>query len=639
MQTTPVARVQATGPAAGAETATATAEPGSGRGTGSRSDREPVEVVVRRYLERICEAYEASGAEATYVRPSGERAGQSLPDLVAHTKAAVVRDPGARVLLLGDYGTGKSCFAQRLTYELAKEALAGVSGAPLPIHLSLSFARGKPGLVKAIAMFLGRYDVRVSEQELLELFRKHPSVVLVLDGLDELGERIKREAASKFVAGLSELTKVAGVRSVVTCRTTFFKDSVDEDQIPATEKLSLRVFDDGQIEAYLARVPAQVRAPMSAVLEKTPRLRELCRTPIHLLLAQEHVAERAEIGADFRLIDLYDTFVRKNLAAHATTNPGWSLRERRAFVRRICDQMFDEGLFEMSTDELANLLAAELPSAEGAARAQASAQVVNASFFVRAGDAFRPLHFSFLEYFAAESLVEDLYSGKVERWNRRPLYAEVFDFMVQMIQRRGVDRLPVEAIVASEREEAPSNFLATMYRWPVPEVRPYFEKLLLEGKWPLVRCVAAQGTGMYDGDGPVTALLAAFDREPNTMIKSLVQKLLARVRPTVSNAALAAEIDRRAAESVALVPDDAEQVLRTKQNGFALTAYRKALMLGDKRPSSTIAAIYLLAGVSDVETYASIAKIAGGSELSVVRSAYEHARSIAELPALGGGSG
>ncbi|MEZ4313568.1 MAG: NACHT domain-containing protein [Polyangiaceae bacterium] len=630
-----MARGQATGPAAEA----VTAEPASGRGTGSRSDREPVEVVVRRYLERICEAYEASGAEATYVRPSGERAGQILPDLVAHTKAAVVRDPGARVLLLGDYGTGKSCFAQRLTYELAKEALAGVSGAPLPIHLSLSFARGKPGLVKAIAMFLGRYDVRVSEQELLELFRKHPSVVLVLDGLDELGERIKREAASKFVAGLSELTKVAGVRSVVTCRTTFFKDSVDEDQIPATEKLSLRVFDDGQIEAYLARVPAQVRAPMSAVLEKTPRLRELCRTPIHLLLAQEHVAERAEIGADFRLIDLYDTFVRKNLAAHATTNPGWSLRERRAFVRRICDQMFDEGLFEMSTDELANLLAAELPSAEGAARAQASAQVVNASFFVRAGDAFRPLHFSFLEYFAAESLVEDLYSGKVERWNRRPLYAEVFDFMVQMIQRRGVDRLPVEAIVASEREEAPSNFLATMYRWPVPEVRPYFEKLLLEGKWPLVRCVAAQGTGMYDGDGPVTALLAAFDREPNTMIKSLVQKLLARVRPTVSNAALAAEIDRRAAESVALVPDDAEQVLRTKQNGFALTAYRKALMLGDKRPSSTIAAIYLLAGVSDVETYASIAKIAGGSELSVVRSAYEHARSIAELPALGGGSG
>ncbi|MBK8255315.1 MAG: NACHT domain-containing protein [Polyangiaceae bacterium] len=600
--------------------------------TKTSSPRVDTSNVVRRYLEKVCESYEKAELDKMFVRPSGESAGRVIVDLVGHTKSLLETDRRARVLLLGDYGTGKSWFAQRLTYELAKSALAGELDAPLPVFLSLSFARGKPSLAKAIAMFLARVDVRVSEQDLIAFLKNSPKVVLILDGLDELGERIKRDAAPKFVTALNELSAATGVRSVITCRTTFFKDSVDEDQVAATEKLNLRVFDDRQIDEYLHRMPKSVREPMVDVLDKTPRLRELCRTPIHMLLAREHVAERAELGADFRLIDLYDTFVKKNLAAHATTNPGWSQKARRDFVRSIAYQMFDEGLFEMSTEALEKLLATELPAAPDAERAQASTQIVNASFFVRAGGAFRPLHFSFLEYFAAETLVEDLYQGKVDRWNRRPLYAEVFDFMIQMIQRRGVDKLPVDAIVQSEREEAPSNFLATMYRWPVPEVRPYFEKLLLNGKWPLVRAVACQGAGLYDGDRVIPSLLSAFDNEPNTVIRATLQRLLDRVRPSVTESELLSGINDRTKIPVNLVADHAEEILRTKQNGFALTAYRKALMLGDKRPSSTIAAIYLLAGVADSESYSSIQTIAQNSQLPVVRFAYEHASTIAPLP-------
>jgi len=220
---------------------------------------------------------------------------------------------------------------------------------------------------------------------------------LVLDGLDEMGERTKQDETPKFAALLSEVRKYKGVRVFLTCRSTFYKESAGEDPIPATRTITILPFDDRQIETYLSHTPAAVRARLAALLERVPRLHELCRTPIHLLLAQEYVAERSDVSADFRLIDLYDAFVRKNLAIHATANPGWSPRARRVVVRRLAYRMFDEELVEMTTAELLRVLSEELPDATRDEREETASQIRNCSFFVRAGSSFRPSHLSFLD--------------------------------------------------------------------------------------------------------------------------------------------------------------------------------------------------------------------------------------------------
>ena len=607
---------------------------GAMRAAGVASPPRSTSAAVRDYLETLVAVYETSGAAELFVRPSADIEGTLAEDLVTHAKESLIREPSALLMLLGDYGTGKSCAAQRIGYELAKDFLAGRADVPIPFYMNLSFARGQVSLTKAITLFAARYNVRLSERELLEILAAGPATALVLDGLDEMGERIKREEATRFAEQLGELRKHTGLRVFLTCRSNFYKDSVDDDQIPATRKLTLLPFNDRQIDAYLAHTPVAVRARLSAMLDRAPRLRELCRTPIHLLLSQEYVAERSDVSVDFRLIDLYDAFVRKNLSVHAATNPGWSPRARRDFVRRLAYHMFDEGLVEMTTEELLRVLSEELPDASPAERAETATQIKNCSFFVRAGATFRPLHLSFLEYFVAEVLVEELYEGRIDRWNRRPLYAEVFDFMIQMIQRRGVERLPFAAIVASEKEAAPANFIATMYRWPVPEVRPYFEQLLLEGVGALVRCTACNGVGVYDSADVVSCLFTSFDREKNTIIRAVVQRLLQRLRDQPPVASLRADIDARLAVTIALSKADAEAVLRTKRDKFALQAYRKALMLGDLRPSSTIAAMYLLAGVNDLESFPHIERVAHESRLPVVRETYEHARTLAPLPAL-----
>jgi hypothetical protein len=617
------------------------------------SSRDPAALnLLRSYLATLLALYERNDGMAHFVRPSGESEAGAVPDVVAHVKSVLARDPSAMVLLLGEYGSGKTFFTRRLAYELARDTLLGVPDPIVPFYLSLSFAAAakKTSVVRALSLFVGRYDVRLSEATLRELFRGIGRVVLILDGLDELGARIKRDETPRLVAALSELRAIPGLRVVLTCRSTFFRDSVDEDQIQATEKLTLKPFDDRQIAEYLAGAPENARRGVTAVFERVPRLRELCRTPIHLFLCEQYVGERAldapsgasaasapdgpaPAAPDFRLIDLYDAFVRKSLVLHAGSNPGWSPAARREFVRRLLYVMFDEGAFEMTMADLERLLAHEMPEATGAELAQMSAQIANFGFFTRAGKTFRPMHLSFLEYFVAETLVADLYAGRIDTWNRRPLYAEVFDFMVQMIERRGVEGLPVRAIAASEKEEAPSNFLATMYRWPVPAVRSFFEELLLDGRFPLVRCVACQGVGIYDSPEVVPTLLAAFDREPNGIIKAVVQRLLERLTEKVDPAARA-DIDGRLGQPVPISPGDAEDILSTRKNAFALTAYRKALLLGDRRPSSTIAALYLLAAAGDRESFPAMTAVAARCATTAIRTAYAQAEKLAPLPPL-----
>ena len=76
-------------------------------------------------------------------------------------------------------------------------------------------------------------------------------------------------------------------------------------------------------------------------------------------------------------------------------------------------------------------------------------------------------------------------------------------------------------------------------------------------------------------------------------------------------------------DAVELVEDDAEAVLGTKRSPFALEAYRKALLIGDQRWTSTVASIYLLATIGDTDSAEAIERIGSGTKLTPVRNAFK----------------
>ncbi|MFP2906500.1 KGGVGR-motif variant AAA ATPase [Pyxidicoccus sp. 3LFB2] len=200
------------------------------------------------YLAWLRRSYEESTLARSYVDPRFIPRPQepgSTPALERGTAWAHGRGPRLWVVL-GDQGAGKSSFVRRLAYELATSAEQD-EDAPVPLYIAL---RQQPGLMtletllqQHLSSTVGwRGDVTVL-LHLLSLGR----VVLLLDGLDELGTATAGlsalEEQLRYLARptAQEPERSLGNRLLVTARTSLFREprpagafASDEQQAPLT---------------------------------------------------------------------------------------------------------------------------------------------------------------------------------------------------------------------------------------------------------------------------------------------------------------------------------------------------------------------------------------------------------------------
>jgi hypothetical protein len=584
----------------------------------------PFPKALQDYMKKLSELYfHFEDQIGKYVTLQGAVIGSNtnIPDIVHYLRTNLTKSRNASLLILGDYGSGKSAAVFRLAHELAKEAVQNAMRSVIPFYINLSFPKGRP-ITVALPEFIQRYNIHLSRSELLGIMNRGTNIVFILDGFDEMANRTNWSKVPDIMQTLNELRISPGIRTVITSRTTFFRDRIEEKVIEADERISICRLGDEEIDEYLRINSGVSISAIQRLFAHYPDIRELCRLPIHVFMLSKQVSALSDIRKDdLKSVDLYEIFIERNLLVNADTFPEWPPRERRKFVQKLAYRWFKDQLFEIAPKELEELIRSEIPGLDETRLHQLSMHLLNCSFFIRIEDNYRFIHYSFVEFFVAEILVEDLYCGKLERWMARPLYAEIFDFMSQIIQRKGIDGIQIEKIVASGNEEAQSNFLATMYRNPVPGVKCYFEQLLTNSEHDLARCVACQGLGLYEAVD-VEILREAFHKEQNSIIRSLLRKI---AEHSAENAPTPASRDAYLGACAGeVIPSsvDAERILKTKQAPHSLHAYRKALRLGDRRWTSTIAAMYLLAGVRDKASYEDIKKVATESKLGVIKTTY-----------------
>lgn len=602
-------------------------------------DRYLVQTPIHDYMRRIPQLYgDQSIAKEFVALDATTRSGEPVGDLLGHVMGCLRSNSSAFVLLLGEYGSGKSSFAYTLANQMARDVLAQEADSIIPLFLSLGYAKNYDSLLSAVSSFISRYDIDMSEPLLRRYLNQNRDVVFILDGFDEMAGRVSWPDVPQILAKLADLRLSPRVRILLTARTTFFRERLDEEVIPATDRLYLTPFDDTRIEQYLQRNCPNIKAAALRVFETHPSVKELCRTPIQLKLCAAYLSSGKSDSGPLETIDIYNSFIEDNLVRHLETSPEWPLQDRREFVRRLAYRWFSEDIFEVELRDVVRSLDESLPSMNPLPHQQLAMQILNCSFFMRVANKFRLLHLSFAEFFASEVLVAALFEGNLDPWKRRPLYSELFDFMNQMIRRREIASLPIELIVGSGDERAQSNFLATMYRSPIPEMQPCFETLLLRGAHDLVRLVACQGLGLYGAAMPAASLVEAFNNEPNSIVRALIQRLIDHRMRHGSLRDDESELLRNAsAASVVLQPCDSESVLRTKAGDHAREAYRRALKLGDRRWTSTAAAVYLLALIGDRTSFEKIREVAGASEVAEVRRALADVQAYIDGSATGGG--
>ncbi|HWO98314.1 MAG TPA: pentapeptide repeat-containing protein [Bacillus sp. (in: firmicutes)] len=134
------------------------------------------------------------------------------------------------LVILGDYGTGKTSFCTNLCYRLANDYLSG-KDVPIPILIQLRDYERAVSLQDLITSFLvnkwkipnGNFETFI---EILEM----GYIVLIFDGFDEIARRV--DYATKYKV-FAEISKFADYNSkiIVTCRKNFFNHREEFEKI------------------------------------------------------------------------------------------------------------------------------------------------------------------------------------------------------------------------------------------------------------------------------------------------------------------------------------------------------------------------------------------------------------------------
>jgi WD40 repeat protein len=226
-----------------------------------------------KYLFQLVADFEQTPLASSYVSQASQPAANDthIQDLVAHGLAWANGRDSRLWVLLGDYGTGKTAFTEKLAYELAKRAMAD-GAAPVPLRVSL---RDFPNKVRLEDLLAERWQHATGQRKdprvLLHLVQRG-RIVLLFDAFDEMGIATAGRSVVEQFRMLVGITAnpgdtATGNRVLITCREQFFKDHGDalkaatgeQDRIPTSPLQDLAQRFDGAIHTVATFTPEQVR--------------------------------------------------------------------------------------------------------------------------------------------------------------------------------------------------------------------------------------------------------------------------------------------------------------------------------------------------------------------------------------------
>jgi hypothetical protein len=366
----------------------------------------------------------------------------------------------SHLLLLGDYGVGKTAACLHLFRRLAEKVVGGDESSLVPVYVPLdTFARqgdGNTDLRGLLQRAWGEQDIPEEIDATVEPARR----LYLLDGLDEMGASAK---ISSIRANLDLLKPFlsGGARAVLTCRTHLFASATDLDEALSDASLAGDLLRQMSADRSYAIIELQKLSPEEAkeiigkaLPDEDPEavwaelggyydLWDLAARPILLGLVLRSlpvIRERAACGETVDEAWLYDAYVRSWVLREMSNkdlhiDPDEKLR----LAETIAISMYQRGVLAIDRE---TLLAQASESFGHAILSRSDLELFDydardASFLASdlAGN-YRFMHASLQEYFAARALLNEL-DGEVTRkaWGTRWLDREVANFLSQLVQQ------------------------------------------------------------------------------------------------------------------------------------------------------------------------------------------------------------
>lgn len=446
----------------------------------------------RAMCSYAAEVYHEYETKECYIRLHGHVQGgheEKSIDLERYVERCIASKSKAHLALLGDYGSGKTLFCQRLAANIGKQYLENKSQL-VPLVVPLRGLHKAANLKSFIEdQLAGHYGISISHDELHKKLR-NGELLVILDGLDELSVVVEEYARIEILEEALDYLRSSRI-GIITCRTHFFESQQETDKrlgtlLPDSLIVRLRAnlldktnykivhvneFDPADISKYIQfywhAKAAEVMKQITAVHD----LMDLAKRPILLRLIKdtwEFLPKNAEIN---RLL-LYHTYVAI----------WWDREETRLVIPK---EELESALMHLAFQTVSRKkdgislrdLHSLLPSSRSSQKLPEEAIgrcMATCTFLNRDGlGVYRFIHRSFAEYFASKEIVREL---------------EYLDFSSFSRARHDMGLMPANLarFIADHLRESPLKgvvvrhllrFLASQVNWKL--LHGWLERLLL----------------------------------------------------------------------------------------------------------------------------------------------------------------
>ena len=340
------------------------------------------------------------------------------------------------LLILGDYGSGKTSFCYVYTLELLDNFLQGKSGV-LPILIKLRGYNKAVGVAQLLTdYFVNDLGINNFNIMSLKLLLKNINVVLIFDGFDEIAKKvdfdIKYDALKEICSLAEKETKI-----VVTCRPNYFQNASEFEQIfrnsyfpyepgdkPLPEFIENSILDLelSQIEYYIESYTNELKnynISISEVLQtiaNTHDLTDLAKRPFLLymilntlprILNEEKGEKNFKINA-YRLYVVYtDNWIKREDRKNKTLI---KKEDKELFCKELAFELYISNNVSLSYKDFPMAIKKHFKYVERIEDIDYFTHDIQSCSFLtsdRSGD-FKFIHKSFMEFFVADRVITKL---------------------------------------------------------------------------------------------------------------------------------------------------------------------------------------------------------------------------------------
>lgn len=340
------------------------------------------------------------------------------------------------LLILGDYGSGKTSFCYTYTNELLDKFIQGKSRF-LPVLIKLRKYNKAVNVVQLLTdYFINDLGVNNFNILSLKLLLKNINVVLIFDGFDEIAKKvdfdIKYEAIKEICSLVENETKI-----IVTCRPNYFKNESEykrifqnsdfmyepgEKQMPEFIENTIAELELPQIEKYIESFHKEldkINISVSEVLQtiaNTHDLTDLAKRPFLLymilntlpkILKEEATEAKFKINA-YRLYVVYtDNWIKREDSKNKTLI---KKEDKELFCKELAFQLYISNAVSLSYKDFPKIIKNHFKDIERIEEIDYFTHDIQSCSFLtsdRSGE-FKFVHDSFMEFFVADRIIAKL---------------------------------------------------------------------------------------------------------------------------------------------------------------------------------------------------------------------------------------